>query len=120
MPRWRDRRPLKRWRYVGAYGPELMICAGDAHIGPLHQRFWAIATADGRLREKTALFGSGGVRIAGPEVAIDAPRVRVRLRVDEQAEPVETLSRHGGSYIWTAKLGGVRVGGVIELDGTPI
>src|SRR4029078_4606124 len=68
MPRWRGRRPLKRWRYVGAYGPELMVCAGDAHIGPAHQRFWAVATADGRLREKTAVFGSGGVRIAGPEV----------------------------------------------------
>jgi hypothetical protein len=120
MPRWHDGRPLKRWRYVGAYGPELMICAGDAHIGPLRQRFWAVATADGRLRENTALFGSGGVRIAGPEVAIDATGVRARLRVDEQAEPVETLSRHGESYIWTAKQGGVRVGGLVELDGQPI
>jgi hypothetical protein len=120
MPRWHDGRPLKRWRYVGAFGPELMICAGDAHIGPLRQRFWAVATADGRLREKTALVGSGGVRITGPEVSIDVPGVRARLRVEEQAEPVETLSRHGDSYIWTAKQGGVRVAGLIELDGEPI
>lgn len=120
MPRWRNRRPLKHWRYVGAYGPELMVCAGDAHIGPLHQRFWAVATPSGVVRERTALLGSGGVRIAGTEVAIDAPpALRARLRVDE-IEPVETLSRHGGSYIWTAKQGGVRVSGLIELDGSPI
>lgn len=120
MPGWRDRRPLKRWRYVGAYGPELMLCGGVARIGPLHQRFWAVATADGRLREKTALFGSGGVRISGPEVAIDGDGVRVRVRVSEGDEPIETLSPHGDSYIWTAKQGGVRVAGLVELDGEPI
>jgi uncharacterized protein DUF2804 len=120
MPRWRGRRPLKRWRYVGAYGPEVMLCAGEAHIGLIHQRFWAVATADGRLREKTTLFGSGGVRLAGPEVSIDGDGVRARLRVEEAGEPVETLSRHGDSYIWTAKRGGVRVSGLVELDGSPI
>ena len=119
MPRWRDGRPLKHWRYVGAYGPGLMLCAGDAHIGPLRQRFWAIATPDGRLREKTAVFGSGGLRLAGSELAIDAPGIKVRLTVDE-GEGVETLSPHGRSYIWTRKQGGVRVHGLIELDGTPI
>ena len=116
---WRDGRVLKRWRYVGAYGPGLMLCAGDARIGPLRQRFWALATPDGQLREKTALVGSGGVRLTGSEVAIDAPGVRARLTVEE-AEGVETLSRHGDSYIWTRKQGGVRVSGVLELDGRSI
>jgi hypothetical protein len=119
MPRWRDGRPLKRWHYVGAYGPELMLCAGDAHIGPLRQRFWAVATPDGRLREKTALIGSGGVRVGRREVAIDGPGVRARLTVDAR-QAVETLSAHGGSYIWTAKQGGVAVSGLVELDGQPI
>src|SRR3954454_22499453 len=120
MPRWDKRRPLKRWRYVGAYGPELMLCVGDAHIGPLRQRFWAFATPDGRLREKTALMGGGGLRMSGAEIAVDAPGVRARLTVSGDAEPVETLSRHGDSYIWTRKTGGVRVEGLIELDGQPI
>lgn len=119
MPKWRGSRPLKRWRYVGAYGPDLQLCVGDAHIGPLRQRFWALALPDGRLWEKTALVGSRGMRMTGPEIAIDAPRVRVRLRVDE-VEGVETLSPHGASYIWTRKQGGVRVSGLIELDGSPI
>jgi hypothetical protein len=119
MRRWRDGRPLKRWRYVGAYSAELMLCAGDAWIGPLRQRFWAVATPDGRIRERTALLGAGGVRIAGRELAIDGPGVRARLHVDEQPG-VETLSRHGGSYIWTNKQGGVRVAGLVELDGRPL
>ena len=118
MRMWRDRRLLKRWRYVGAYGPELMLCAGQARIGPLRQRFWAIATPDGRLRERTALVGSGGMRMSGSEVTIDAPGVRVRLSVDETAG-VETLSRHGDSYIWTRKQGGARVHGLAEVDGRP-
>jgi hypothetical protein len=119
MKMFRNGRPLKRWRYVGAYSPELMICAGAARIGPLRQRFWAVATPDGRVRERTVLFGSGGVQLSGPEVAIDGDGVRARLRV-EQAEGVETLSPHGASYIWTRKQGGVRVSGLIELDGKPI
>jgi hypothetical protein len=96
-----------------------MLCAGDAWIGPLRQRFWAVATPDGRVRERTALFVAGGVRLSGPEVAIDGDGVRARLRVDT-GEGVETLSRHGDSYIWTRKTGGVRVSGLVELDGTPI
>jgi hypothetical protein len=119
MPRWRDGRPLKRWRYIGAYAPELMLCAGDARIGPLRQRFWAVATPDGRIREKTAVFGSAGVRISGPELTIDAQGVRVSVRADERGG-VETLSPHGGSYIWTRKQAGVRVDGLVELDGEPL
>jgi hypothetical protein len=119
MPMFRERRPLKRWRYVGAYGPELMLCAGDAHIGPVRQRFWALATPDGRIREKTTLFASGGVSVDGAEVAIDGHGVRARLKVDE-IDGVESLSPHGRSYIWTRKQGGARVTGLIELDGEPI
>lgn len=116
---WAGRRPLKRWRYVGAYGPELMLCAGDARIGPLRQRFWAAATPDGRVLERTALLGSGGVRIEGSRVAIDAPGLRARLEVHEQ-RGVVTVSRHGGSYIWTRKQAGVSVDGLVELHGRPI
>jgi hypothetical protein len=119
MKMFRDGRPLKRWRYVGAYGPKLMLCVGDARIGPLRQRFWAVATPDGQIRENSTLFGSGGAQLSGPEIAIDGDRVRARLRVEE-ADGVETLSPHGSSYIWTRKQGGVRVSGLIELDGEPI
>ncbi len=53
-------RPLKRWRYVGVYTPELMLCVGDARIGGVPQRWWAVALPDGQLRERTTI-GRGGV-----------------------------------------------------------
>ena len=46
MPLARRGRPLKRWRYVGVFGPELMLCAGDARIGPVRQRWWAMVERD--------------------------------------------------------------------------
>ena len=36
MPLFRAGRMLKRWRYVGLYGPEIMLCAGSARVGPAH------------------------------------------------------------------------------------
>ncbi len=34
MPLWRDSALRKRWRYVGFYGEELMLCAARAETGP--------------------------------------------------------------------------------------
>ena len=42
MPRRQGRRPLKRWRYVGVYGPEVMLCAGVARVAGVPQAFWAV------------------------------------------------------------------------------
>lgn len=39
MPRVRGGRPLKRWRYVGVYSPDVMLCAGEARVGGLPQRW---------------------------------------------------------------------------------
>ena len=41
-PRWRGGRPLKRWTWVGAFGPELMLCAAVARIGPATAAWWAV------------------------------------------------------------------------------
>jgi hypothetical protein len=32
----------KRWRYVGAFGEQVMLCAASVRIGPLGQTFWAV------------------------------------------------------------------------------
>ena len=37
----RDRRPLKRWRYLGLYGEDLMLCAAIVRVAGLPQAFWA-------------------------------------------------------------------------------
>ena len=65
MPLVRDRRPLKRWRYVGVYTAELMLCVGEAHVAGLPQRWWAVALPDGTLVERTTI-SRGGVAL-GPD-----------------------------------------------------
>ncbi len=95
MPALCRGRPLKRWRYVGVYGPELMLCVGDARIAGIAQRWWAVALPDGRLFE--------GAR--------DAP---IELRLDE-GPGVEVVSPHGRSYIWTRKQAGIPVSASVRL-----
>ena len=54
---------LKRWRYLGAYCEELMLCAARVQVGPFGQTFWAIwDRAEGELLERTVtrLPGSRG------------------------------------------------------------
>jgi hypothetical protein len=119
MPRWRAGRPLKRWRYVGVYTADLMLCVGDARIGPVPQRWWAVALPGGQLRERTT-FGRAGVELGGEagHVAVRAEGVSIQLELDE-SEGVETASPVGdrGAYIWTRKQACVPVRGTVELDG---
>ncbi len=108
MPLVRAGRPLKRWRYVAVYGPDLMLCAGAARVAGLAQRWWAVATADGSLYE------------GGRDVDLSHGRVRVPgvidLTVDEGAG-VEVVSPHGRSYIWTRKQAGLAVRGHVRAGG---
>lgn len=117
MPRWRAGRPLKRWRYVGVYTPELMLCVGDARIGPVPQRWWAVALPGGELHERTT-FGSGGVTIDGPTVRVDAKDVQIGLRLEE-SDGVEVVSPvgDGDAYVWTRKQACVPVRGAVEVGG---
>src|SRR5215203_2219300 len=52
-------RPLKRWRYLGVYRPDLMLCVGDARVAGVPRRWWAVALPDGTL-----LQGGRGVEIS--------------------------------------------------------
>jgi hypothetical protein len=117
MPRWRAWRPLKRWRYVGVYTPELMLCVGDARIGAVPQRWWAVALPGGELRERTT-FGAGGVELDGSAVRVEAGALRIDLRLEESAG-VEVVSPIGdrGAYIWTRKQACVPVRGSVTIDG---
>jgi hypothetical protein len=91
-------RPLKRWRYVGVFGDDLLACFGSVRIGPLPQAFWAVVDADG-LRERT--------RFLPGAVDLSDGRVRVRgvadLVVEPDGEAIEVTSRHGAQSIWTRK-----------------
>jgi hypothetical protein len=105
-------RPLKRWRYVGAYGPEVMACVGDARIGPLRQRFWAVCEPGRPVVARTTL-GRGGVSMEGSRALVSHDGVQIDLTVEEDGG-VET--RHP-DRVWTRKQAGVPVRGRIDLDG---
>jgi hypothetical protein len=100
MPLLRGGRPLKRWRYVGVYGPEALACFGVVRIAALPQVFWAVWDRERRgLSERTG-FRRGGI-------VVDHGRVHVpgvaELVLEATGEAVEVVSRHGAEYIWTRK-----------------
>jgi hypothetical protein len=124
MPAWSGGRPLKRWRYVGVYTPHVMLCVGDARIGPVPQRWWAVALPGGELRERTT-FGRGGIAVSGSTVRVRHGNVRIDLELDESpgvevVSPVDgrtSSDRAADPYIWTRKQACVPVRGFVELDG---
>lgn len=115
---WRDGRPLKRWRYVGVYGPDLMCCFGEVSIGGLPQAFWAVWDREAQtLRERTRLR-AGMVRLDGGRVRVRDRGVAIDLAFDERAGiPIAVASPHGGSTIWTRKRAGLAFAGSVVLDG---
>lgn len=115
IPMWRRARLLKRWRYVGYYSEEVMLCVGDARVGPLPQRWWAIAEPGGTIRQKSSL-GSAGLRMRGSRVGVLFEDVEVGLELEESAG-VEVVTPVGdrGNYIWTRKQGDARVRGSIVV-----
>jgi hypothetical protein len=111
MPRLQGSRPLKRWRYVGVFGPALQLCVGEARIGPVPVRWWALAEPGAPLRE-----GRRGITVEPGGVRVDDGDVGIELVLDER-EPVETATAYGGSFAWTAKQADVPARGVVRLDG---
>src|SRR3954452_18887615 len=105
-------RPLKRWRYVGAYGPEVMACVGDVRIGPLRQRFWAVCEPGRPIVERTTL-GRGGVVMAGCRVRGEPCAGGIELTRGEESG-AETRHR---DEVWTRKQAGVPVRGRVVVEG---
>jgi hypothetical protein len=118
MPSRQGTRPLKAWRYVGVYGPELMLCIGAARIGPARQAFWAVwdRTAN-QLHEHTAL-GRAAVRLERGRARVRQRDVQLDIELEETAG-IEAVCPSGDSYAWTRKQLGIKARGVIALDGRP-
>lgn len=121
MPLIRNQRLRKRWRYVGAFGPELMVCAVRAEIGPVSQRFWAVwDRASGRSFGHTQLRpGSGELRFTADRVEIAHPGSEVEVSIELGAsEPVESACVSGSSgWGWTRKRAGFPVTVVARIEG---
>ena len=111
MPRRQGLRPLKRWRYVGVFGPELQLCVGAARIGPAPVRWWAIAEPGEPLRE-----GRRGIELSPGFVRVRDGDVEIEIEVDER-DPVETATAYGHSFAWTAKQADLPARGPVRIDG---
>ncbi len=122
----------KRWRYLGVFSEELLLCAARVGVGPLGQTFWAVWDRDsGVMRERTRMLGpiargevwsepshgedtgridwapgAGGALVRIESAAHDGEEpLRAFLRVGE-AEWVEAICPAGGDrdgYVWTRK-----------------
>jgi hypothetical protein len=122
-------RPLKRWRYVGIFGEQLMACAARVQIGPARQSFWALQLpGEAGIRERTRLLPrrrelqlSAAVRLSGQPPG--AGRLRIADRgvlldlVLEEQQGIEARCPHGRSEVWTRKQAGVAARGTLSLDG---
>jgi hypothetical protein len=120
MPLRRDGELRKRWRYVGFFAEEAMLCAARAQIGPLTQSFWVFWDREGgRALSHTALRpGSREVTLDGDAVEVDGPGLRATLRLGE-CEPVESIcpAPSGSGWGWTRKRAGVPIAARIEIAG---
>jgi Protein of unknown function (DUF2804) len=105
----------KRWRYVGFYSAQLMLCAARAEVGPLGQCFWALWDRDGERSYANTRFrpGSKEVRMDGAEILIEARELRARLLLGEST-PVESICPSGTGWGWTRKRAGVPIAATIE------
>lgn len=115
MPLRSQGQTRKRWRYVGFYGPRVMLCAARAQIGPLGQCFWALWDREsGRSYANTRLKpGSREVRMDGPQIEIAARGLRASLRLGDSTS-IETICPSGSGWGWTRKRAGVPICGTIE------
>jgi hypothetical protein len=112
----RHGRPLKRWRYLGAYAPDVMACMCEVRMGPVPQRFWAVAEPGRPIVTRTTT-GAGGLSIDGSRGRVEHRDVRIDLAFDED-DGVESLHPSGSSgYVWTRKQAGIPVRGNVEVGG---
>lgn len=115
----------KRWRYVGFYGDEIMLCAAVAQIGPFSHTFWSVwdrNTGDGAgldLEHTRLRPGKPEVVLDGPVIRIRSSKVSADLRFGE-SEPIEVVGPSGRGWGWTRKRAGVPAEGEVEIAGRSV
>ncbi len=108
----------KRWRYVGVFDADMMLCTARAQVGPLGQSFWVLwDRREGRRLAHTSFRpGSREVSMQGSRLEIEARQLRASLRLGE-GSAVESICPSGSGWGWTRKRAGVPAHGTIEADG---
>jgi Protein of unknown function (DUF2804) len=123
---FRGGRPLKRWRYVGVFGEQLMACAALVQVGPGRQSFWALYRRDAdELRERTRLLPRARELRLVPAGAGRPGRLMlhdrgVLLDLELEEEPgVEAVCPNGREHVWTRKQAGISARGTLSVDDGP-
>jgi hypothetical protein len=118
MPIFRHGVMRKKWRYVGFYGDDVMLCAAQVLIGPFKNSFWSLwDRRTGEVIEHTQLLpGPPEVRVEGNYVELRADGLRASL-VLGHAEPIEVVCPSGRGWGWTRKRAGVPMAGKVEANG---
>jgi hypothetical protein len=138
MPLFRGTRPLKRWRYVGVFGEQFMICAASVQVGPARQTFWAVYERTSTLADTPSGANSGRYRQASGTMtertrliprpgALDLAPGRLRIRDDtvllelalEENDGIEATCPNGSAHVWTRKQAGLRAHGTLALGAHP-
>jgi hypothetical protein len=101
----------KAWTWIGGFGPELMLCAATARIGPARTAWWAVWDGE-RLHERT-------YRRRGP-VDVSPERIVVPGVLDLVVEPGAPWAVRTGP-MWTRKrptrVHGMALGRPVDLRG---
>jgi Protein of unknown function (DUF2804) len=143
----RGGRPLKRWRYIGVFCPELMACAAEVHVGGARQTFWAVLLRGGSelgadSRPQTGCPRRPGPQRNGPQSPKRSSlreRTRLlprrgrlqlspgRLQIHEDGVDLDlhleedagwsASCPHGRGQVWTRKQAGVAASGTLAFDG---
>jgi hypothetical protein len=101
----------KAWTWIGGFGPDLMLCAATARIGPARTAWWAVWDGE-RLHERT-------YRRRGP-VDVTPERIVVPGVLDLAVEPGAPWAVRTGA-MWTrkrpARVRGRVLGRAVDLAG---
>jgi hypothetical protein len=120
MPLFRGARPLKRWRYVGVFCEQFMICAASVQVGPARQTFWAVfERTSGLLVERTrSIPRRGALALMPGRLRIRDDAVLLDLVLDED-DGIVARCPHGDAYVWTRKQAGARAHGTLVVGARP-
>jgi hypothetical protein len=122
LPIFSGARPLKRWRYVGVFSEELMVCAARVQVGFARQSFWALYRRDAdldELRERTRMLPRRReLQLENGRLLLRDRGVELDLQLEEE-DGFEVRCANGRKHVWTRKQAGIDAHGTLALDGQP-
>lgn len=105
---------------MGVYGPEVMVCAARAEVGPIGQCFWEVWDRGRGIQVHHTRLRPGGdeVVLEGQRLEINRRDVRVRAELSPEYPALECICPSGGNgWGWTRKRAGVPARGEVEVAG---